>query len=490
MQSEQQYSNLVYEYFLTRIRFRYYKYGDTLPSIDTLCRELSVSSQTMKMALKRLRSEGYIDMRNGRSTKVIFQQDQETSNQYILRYFSCRIHCFRDLYQSVNLIIEPLLLEGLRRADEKDLACLTRLAEVTSMDDVLHLFCFILQKTDNPLAMNLYWETSIFLGLLFLKHDYKRDLMETDLLRRELKRSILLAKNKEWDLLSQHFQAFRRDSIGTVVDHLIQQISPFKGEEHIPFVWRIYRDRPQVCYSLAAHLLHEIYVGSFRDAVYLPSYEKMAEAYKVSVSTMRRTIRVLNQLGAVRSINGRGTMVFGIGKPCDSPDFTNPAVRRNLAYFFQSFELLVYSCENVLRHCLTAATREEKGRLAGQIEQDLANGRQELSLWRCLLFITKCSHLEGIREIYGRIYSLFLWGYPLRASRESNPDLDAATLHFSNRMLLNLTKGNITGCCEAIRQLAAVQFPALEQFLLNQGLTPEDLRLNPSIQLLISEEGT
>lgn len=487
MQSEQQYSNLVYEYFLTRIQFRYYKYGDCLPSIDTLCRELSVSSQTVKAALKRLRAEGYIDMHNGRTTKVIFRQDKETSIQCILRYFSCRIQGFQDLYQSVGLIMRPLLLESFYRADEKDLACLTRLAGGSCTDDVLHFFCFVLQKIDNPLAMNLYWETSIYWGLLFLKHDDGKDLSDVALLHEEIERCVQLAKNKEWPLLSRQLQAFRQDSIGRAVDLLSQRIPLAENVEHIPFVWRIYRERPQVCYSLASWLLHEIYLGSYREAEFLPSYEKMAETYGVSVSTMRRTIKVLNQLGAVRSINGKGTMVFGISVPCDTPDFTDPVVRRNLAFFFQSFELLVYSCEAVLQHCLTNTAQGEKNGLAGQLEQDLAHGGQELALWRCLLFITKHSPLKGIREIYGRIYSLFLWGYPLKASHDGNPALDEAILRFTDTMIQGLKGDDIAGCCQAIKILVTQQFPAAEQYLLNQGLQPEDLRLNPAIRLLISD---
>jgi DNA-binding GntR family transcriptional regulator len=490
LQSEQQYSNLVYEYFLTRIQFRYYKCGDCLPSIDTLCRELCVSAQTVKMALKRLRSEGYIDMHNGRSTKVIFQQDQETSNQCILRYFSCRIHSFQDLFQSVGLIMHPLLTESFYRADERDLACLARLAEGSCTDDVLHFFCFVLQKIDNPLVMNLYWEASIYWGLLFLKHDDGKDLSDVALLHDEIEHCVLLAENKEWNQLARQLQIFRQDSIGRAVDLLTQRIPPAENVEHIPFVWRIYRERPQVCYSLAAWLLHEIYIGCYREAEFLPSYENMAAAYGVSVSTIRRTVKVLNQLGAVRSINGKGTMVFGIGAHCDSPDFTSPVVRRNLAFFFQSFELLVYSCETVMQHCLSSASREEKSRLTSRLEQDLAHGRQELSLWRCLLFVTKCSPLKGIREIYGRIYSLFLWGYPLKASHDGNPALDEAILRFTDTMIQGLKGDDIAGCCQAIKILVTQQFPAAEQYLLNQGLQPEDLRLNPSIRLLISDEDT
>ena len=59
----------------------------------------------------------------------------------------------------------------------------------------------------------------------------------------------------------------------------------------------------------------------------------MAEEYQVSVSTVRRTIKLLNQMGAVRTINGKGTKVLGLGEPCNILDLDNPAIRRNLAFF-------------------------------------------------------------------------------------------------------------------------------------------------------------
>ena len=58
------------------MHFQYYQYGDTLPSIDTLCREFSVSAQTVTTALQRLREEGYIDMHNGETDKGPVQADR------------------------------------------------------------------------------------------------------------------------------------------------------------------------------------------------------------------------------------------------------------------------------------------------------------------------------------------------------------------------------------------------------------------------------
>lgn len=488
MQSEQQYSNLVYEYFLTRIQFRYYQCGDYLPSIDTLCRELSVSAQTVKIALQRLRAEGYIDMHNGRSTKVIFRQDPEQAKQERLRYLSLRAGGFKDLYLSTKLILTPLLLEGLRRADRKDMAYLTSLANGNSAEDALHFFCFALQQTDNPLAMNLYWETLLYWGLLFLRRDTGTVLCDVGMMHEGMKRCLSLAQAKKWSLVCEQLHSFRQYSVGNVVDALAQTVPPAPDHEQIPFVWRIYRDRPQYCYSLGSHLLYEIYLGGYQGREFLPSYEKMSAQYGVSVSTVRRTVKVLGQLGAARPLNGRGTRIFGIGEPCEAPDFASPAIRRTLSFFVQSFELLVYSCEDVMRHTMSTATPGEQNLLMAQLEGALESGACDLSLWRCLLFIISHSRLQGIREIYGRILSLFLWGYPLKACHRCTPQLDRANLSFTDEMVRRLRTGDIDGCAKALKTLVAGQFPSVETYLLNCGLQPEELRLSPSIRLLITEE--
>ena len=490
MRSEQQFSNLVYDYFFMRIQFGYYQCGDYLPSIETLCQELDVSAQTVKTALQRLRAEGCIDMHNGRSTKVIFKQDPGRAQEYIYRYFSLRVRDSQDLYQSSGMILMPLLVEGFRQAGPEDLAYLARLADGTTYDDVLHFFCFVLQRIDNPLAMNLYWEASLYCGLLFLKPNEADSLNDLDVLHQFMKRCLRLAKAGDWDRLAECLWDFRRISVGKAVDQITQVISPAPDKEQIPFVWRIYRERPQVCYSLASHLLHEIYVGAYSQASFFPSYEKMSRRYGVSVSTIRRTVKVLNELGAARSINGKGTRIYGIGARCEAPDFSSLAVRRNLAYFVQSFELLAHSCEQVLWDTLTKASREEKDRLLQLLREDMECGRSELSPWRFLLFIAKYSPLRGIREIYGRIYGLFLWGYPLKASRETSPEFVWVTLGFAHEMLQSLSADDAVSCARAMKAYTFRQITIAEKYLLENGLPPEELRMTPVIRLLVTGENS
>ena len=162
MQNKQHFSNLIYEYFFLRIRFQYYECGDTLPSIDTLCDEFSVSSQTVKSALRRLRSEGYISMHNGRPTTVIFRQTGEDLSDFITGYYSKRYKAFADLNETGLLIYIPLIMEGLCRMNDDEISGIFQLSEQPTTDNLLHFYCFVLQKLDNPLIMNLFWETAMF----------------------------------------------------------------------------------------------------------------------------------------------------------------------------------------------------------------------------------------------------------------------------------------------------------------------------------------
>ena len=87
MEYEHQLSNLIYDYLLNRFRFGYYQYGDSLPTVDVFCRLFNVSAHPIWTALRRLRADGYIDMKNGRISKVIYKQTEQERGMLSLIIF-------------------------------------------------------------------------------------------------------------------------------------------------------------------------------------------------------------------------------------------------------------------------------------------------------------------------------------------------------------------------------------------------------------------
>ena len=98
----------------------------------------------------------------------------------------------------------------------------------------------------------------------------------------------------------------------------------------------------------------------------------------------------------------------------------------------------------------------------------------------------KNTRLQSLRDIYGRIYSLFLWGYPLKASQQENREQDAGMLTFTKRIIVCLKDNDFSGCGIAVRTLLSQQFPLAEQCLLRHGIPPEEIKLSPSIHLLLT----
>ncbi len=107
----------------------------------------------------------------------------------------------------------------------------------------------------------------------------------------------------------------------------------------MPFTWNVYRERPQRCYSLAAHLLGRIDLGEeFGPGSLLPSYGALAKAYGVSLSTVRRAVALLENLGAVATVHGVGTRVARA--PLDPACLRDEAVQKQLALFREGLPLI------------------------------------------------------------------------------------------------------------------------------------------------------
>ena len=67
----------IYEILRGRIRSRYWKYGEALPSREALCREFAVSAITIRTALRNLQRDGFVHSIRGRGTFACWKKEQE-----------------------------------------------------------------------------------------------------------------------------------------------------------------------------------------------------------------------------------------------------------------------------------------------------------------------------------------------------------------------------------------------------------------------------
>ena len=398
---------------------------------------------------------------------VTYRQTAEEARRNLLSFFGERQAVFPDLAKSADLILSPFLIEGYERLTQEDITALLSLTDESYIDSLHRIYCSILQKSENPLVMNLFWEISFFMGIPFIKKNTDTENVET----------------KNWEIIKKVLPTFHQLFVGKLSENCLLSCSAAQDcKKQLVFKWRIYRGQPQICYDLALHLLHSMYLGEYKGASFLPSYNELSRQYGVSVSTVRRAISLLNCLGAVKPVGGKGVRIIAAKKQGAVPNFTGPAVRRNLAFYFQAFELIIHTCEPVFRSALNSLSPAQKNGLSNHLKEYLDSGLCELSLSYLLLFMAQNSPLDAIREIYGRLYCLFLLAYPLKFSREDTAALDQAELEFTKAVLRGIENNDADQCGYAIRKFVTRGFPGAEQFLLNNGLTPEELRTSQTIQ--------
>lgn len=485
MQFEHTFSQLIYEFFIMRFHFQYYKFGDTFPTVETLCQEFDVSSKTVQYALKRLRNEGYISTQD-RGTKVIFQQSKKECDEYTKQFILERYYTLPDLFESTSLILLPFLVEGLYRMDEKDFTYLWELSEQLEIGAFSQFYYWILKKMNNSLLINLFLEIVQFEGLPFLYENGEPRNPDSEQARKSLKVILVCGQQKNKEQIQKAFLDFHKDNKRRIMKRLYQ-CSPNKNvkAEQIPFIWRVYRERPQVCYNLAMCLLNQILMGEYQNNEFLPSYKKMSEKFEIPVITIRRTVGLLNKLGVVQLVNGIGVRILHENADKNKPDLTDSAIQRNLIYFFQAFEIVLYSGKEVAYITFTNLTHAEKKELIDKLQQYLNTGKCDHSLWECLLCIGHYCPLIAAREIYRKIYSLFLWGHPLKLVYGDTAKYIQENVIFTETIIENLKNENFEQCSKTIKKLIQIELPVIEKRLLNIGLKPEELRNTPAIKLLL-----
>lgn len=403
---------LVSEYYEARILNGFYACGENLPSIPKICSVFHMAPATIRAALACLEKSGYIRVDARKAARVVYQAESAGFRENAARYFVPRRDGILDLYQSGQLLFVPLWEAGLRRWEEKDWEELRRdlmdpPAEAVSMP--VQFFILALRALDNGLILNLYWEV-----IRYIRFPYLANREEGHWVRQNLQD---LSREEVIALLRGKLETRYRRSVDSLVAYLDRARDEYALEDiaPVPFQWRIYRQRPQLRYTLVSRIIREIYTGVFPGGGYLPSLPQMAERYGVALNTVRRALSVLNCLGLTRSYQGKGTMVCE--QPLDGIDVTKPEIRGGLQLFLDSLQILEMTVRQVSLYTLERAGQEKRELLAQRFFQLEQEQKSYLGFELCLAFVERECPLAIVRECYSKLRELLAWGYPFTLRR-------------------------------------------------------------------------
>lgn len=467
-------TGIIYDYFASRILFGYYARGDRLPSISYICDQFQVSVMTVRAALSRLQEESYIETAERKPATVIYVPGEWAERQYIDSFLS-RKEGMDDICQSAGILFDPIARFYFQRQNDTSVKRILRQlkkADGHAAKQITMFYAEAMRPLNNPLTLNLYWEVVRYLRMPYLERPASFGETETHAAG-HIRRMLSLMQKGAPDKAVAEMRAFNEDVMRSFLHRMHNAFDGRRAVEQVPFAWQIYRERPQLCYTLAADMMCKIDGNPYRQGAFLPSCQSLALEYGVSPITMRRTLELLSDMRITETRNGIGTRVIA-GKNAAAPDFTRPQIRKNLRLFLQALQIGALTCRDVTAHTLSSL--DERG--LRTLDERIQNHRDARTVYllgeACFRFIGENSPSAFLAEVYRQLYRLLLWGHALHIFFQQSQSASVYTAYASG-LQEKLRRQDIHGFSVLFSEFMASVLEVARGLLLELGINESKL---------------
>lgn len=442
---------------LSQIQFGTYRFKDTLPKMDDLSQWFSVSLDTVKAAYHQLKKEGYITLTKKAGAIVTIKFEDSELDKNIQTFFSTRKAAVMDLCQSFAPLFSHILWYGMKNAgpeqlDELEYLCSQQ--KILRPHIIVQRIQLIYRSLKNDLLLRLIWQAFLFCQAPFLSlpesivdlKDYNIPLLDM----------ISLCRKKDWDGLWKTAASSQEHIASAIRLFYERRITTLRNDEPVSFNWNAYQNSSQRCYSLAIDILKGIRRGLFAQDGFLPSPAKIADYTQASTITIRRTIKILNQLGVTQSINGVGTRILSTEHSMENCDFTQPLIQSRLLNFAQSLQILSMTCGACAKSVIANPSAVDMW--IKRLVYTKENFRYESVVYASIEIIPRYTHNQTIRQIYEPLVCFLLWGYPLRSMHGSREEINKYYLPYINIFLESLESSDWDRLAEELENLLFYEF--------------------------------
>ena len=471
MQNEMQLQQLVYGVMETQIKFGSLPYGSSLPTIKETSKYFCVSVDTVRQVYLRLKQAGYISLSPSIGARVSVQYSPEETTQHIQAFFVARQDTLIDLARSA----QPLFLYAFWLALKTAPKEILDLVEQRCLDQDLPLpyrmswnLLQLFRSLGNDLFLRLIWQTCLLLYAPFLSIPFSKEAMTHESTR--FLHIIHLCKQKDWTTLWHTLEAHQTQTFHTMRNFYEANLPHSRSVKQIQFSWNIYKKASQVCYSLCEEILHAIAKGAYPVGSYLPPPAQFAKENKVSINTIRRSISILNKLGATQSVNGVGTKILPPVLCSKNCDFSNPIIRNRLLDFVQTFQIFALSCKRCVKLTLAAMDTTSIQQTVRRLNQIKHLGCNEMMLYICFELISLYAPYQAIRTIYTELLKQLIWGFPLGDLHGDRQSTNAYFLPYLDYFMDCLTRFDFDGFSEMLEKLQLNETDFSAKYLMAIGI--------------------
>lgn len=465
-------TEIIYDYFTSRIKFGYFKKGERLPSIPNIRKQFGVSALTVRTVLKQMKEEGYIETTERTPATVIFQPDEQSEQQYI-EYFLSHRDGMDDICRSSDIIFGPIIQLYFQKQDKASLKRMQsklRKASSHTVKPIIMFYADAIQSLNNSLILNLHWEMARYLSIPYLRpplnfEDSNAQAMD------HIRQILQLLVTNQAGQAARETELFNEGVIYQFLKRLESLYTPGEPIGQIPFHWHIYREHPQLCYTIAAEIMSKVDRQVYEQGEFLPSCKALSIEYGVSFITARRTVSLLNEMCITESLNGIGARIISESSSA-SPDLQHPQIQRALSLFLQSLHLGSLTCKNAAIHTLSSL--ESFQSLEHEIQSLINTEKTYFTGGTCLRFIGDNSPSPFIKEVYKQVYHLLLWGYSLHRFYKTPENINYYEAS-SIKLLENLQNRDIEAFADLLSELLSSGLNTTRDILIQLGINEKEL---------------
>lgn len=407
---------VIYQVLRTQIQFGVYRFGERLPTIEDAAQLFMVSVKTIRAAYRKLQREGYITISKSIGVKVDISYSEQDIEAYIQRFFAERKDALLDLGWAMGPLLSNAQWLGFKNAPPELLdqiegfaASDVRMAPYSVFRQLQSVYGVL----ENDLLMRLVWQVFMFSLAPFLS--ISGNLVRLVQNQDPLLQMLALCRKGDWPALRVCVDAFQEQKGAAFLQFYETRVRLPAADRQTVFAWGVYKKASQLCYSLGMEFLIAISLGEYPPNSLLPSLNTVAKEKHVSVNTVRRTMALLNDIGAARSINGIGTRVLPSELIAENCDLSGTSAHKQLLSYAKSVHILTLSCRRVALDTLTSMNRKTVEKWSIQLAGYAQIQRHELTPYAIINLISQDTPFMAVRTVYTALFRNLFWGYPLRS---------------------------------------------------------------------------
>lgn len=464
-------NQIVYNNLKIQIEFGTYGYGEHLPTMEDMAELHLVSIDTIRHVYRKLQTEGYITLLKSIGTVVKVKYDEEDIEHNIQTFFAQHKDSLLDFCHSMPYLFGGIQLTAWKNISPEALsqmpAMLTTKHKSFSYSAILFLH-LVYGSLKNDMLLFLIRMVYIAYLLPFL------NLGERALHIRKgfssIPCQIQLCRQKDWAALSSHITAHMNGYSIAIEQFFQNYITMPAAEKQIPFTWSSYKKTSQLCYSVAFEILRSIVYGEYAEGSFLPSLKLLAEEKHVSVSTIRHTLALLNDLGIIKTINGIGTQILSLDQVCENCNLSNPTVKKRLLDYKQSLQLFALSCRNVATVTIAALDAATKAQWIEALYGCIQMGKSDLIPTVSLKLIAVAAPFQTIKTVYTELYKQLFWGVPFRGMKGTQQTIHTNYLPHSRFLVNALEQGDAAAFAAKLEKIFSHEVGAVTEQLAAHGI--------------------